>query len=157
MLRSKPDSMTILGTVGAESLLGMGDMLIMPPTSAHLQRVHGAYVSEGEIKKVVDHLKAQGKPVFDESILKPREEDVEAGGEEDELSDDLYDQALATVSEMRAVSISMLQRKMRIGYNRAARMIERMERDGVVGAADGAKPREVLIRQVGEMPGAGAM
>jgi len=143
--------------VGAEALLGMGDMLIMPPTSAHLQRVHGAYVSEGEIKKVVDHLKAQGKPVFDESILKPRDEDVEAGGEEDELSDDLYDQALATVSEMRAVSISMLQRKMRIGYNRAARMIERMERDGVVGPADGAKPREVLIRQVGEMPGAGAM
>ena len=155
MLRSKPDSMTILGTVGSEALLGMGDMLIMPPTSAHLQRVHGAFVSENEIKKAVDHLKAQGKPVYDESILKPREEDVEGGGEEDELSDELYDQALATVSEMRAVSISMLQRKMRIGYNRAARMIERMERDGVVGPADGAKPREVLIRAVGEM-GAGA-
>src|SRR3954466_8020518 len=157
MLRSKPDSMTILGTVGAEALLGMGDMLIQPPTSAHLQRVHGAYVSEAEIKRAVDHLKAQGKPVFDESILKAREEEVEGGGEEDELSDELYDQALATVSEMRAVSISMLQRKMRIGYNRAARMIERMERDGVVGAADGAKPREVLVRPVGEMPGAGAM
>jgi S-DNA-T family DNA segregation ATPase FtsK/SpoIIIE len=157
MLRSKPDSMTILGTVGAEALLGMGDMLIMPPTSAHMQRVHGAYVSETEIKRAVDHLKAQGKPVFDESILKPRDEDVEGGGEEDELSDELYDQALATVGEMRAVSISMLQRKMRIGYNRAARMIERMERDGVVGPADGAKPREVLIRAVGEMPGAGAM
>jgi S-DNA-T family DNA segregation ATPase FtsK/SpoIIIE len=155
MLRSKPDSMTILGTVGAEALLGMGDMLIMPPTSAHLQRVHGAFVSENEIKKAVDHLKSQGKPVYDESILKPRDEDVEGGGEEDELSDELYDQALATVSEMRAVSISMLQRKMRIGYNRAARMIERMERDGVVGPADGAKPREVLIRAVGEM-GAGA-
>ncbi len=157
MLRSKPDSMTILGTVGAEALLGMGDMLIMPPTSAHLQRVHGAYVSETEIKRAVDHLKSQGKPVFDESILKPRDEDVEGGGEDDDLSDELYDQALATVSEMRAVSISMLQRKMRIGYNRAARMIERMERDGVVGPADGAKPREVLIRAVGEMPGAGAM
>ncbi len=157
MLRSKPDSMTILGTVGAEALLGMGDMLIMPPTSAHLQRVHGAYVSENEIKHAVDHLKAQGKPVFDESILKPRDEDSEGGGEDDDLSDELYDQALATVSEMRAVSISMLQRKMRIGYNRAARMIERMERDGVVGPADGAKPREVLIRPVGEMPGAGAM
>jgi S-DNA-T family DNA segregation ATPase FtsK/SpoIIIE len=157
MLRSKPDSMTILGTVGAEALLGMGDMLIMPPTSAHLQRVHGAFVSETEIKRAVDHLKAQGKPVFDESILKPRDEEVEGGGEEDELSDELYDQALATVSEMRAVSISMLQRKMRIGYNRAARMIERMERDGVVGPADGAKPREVLIRAVGDMPGAGAM
>ncbi|MCY1016343.1 DNA translocase FtsK [Pyxidicoccus sp. MSG2] len=158
MLRSKPDSMTILGTVGAEALLGMGDMLIMPPTSAHLQRVHGAFVSENEIKRAVDHLKAQGKPVYDESILKPRDEEGEGGGgEEDELSDELYDQALATVSEMRAVSISMLQRKMRIGYNRAARMIERMERDGVVGAADGAKPREVLIRGVGDMPGAGAM
>ncbi len=157
MLRSKPDSMTILGTIGAEALLGMGDMLIMPPTSAHLQRVHGAYVSETEIKRAVDHWKAQGKPVFDESILKPREEEVEGGGEEDELSDELYDQALATVSEMRTVSISILQRKMRIGYNRAARMIERMERDGVVGPADGAKPREVLLRPVGEMPGAGAV
>lgn len=158
MLRSKPDSMTILGTVGAEALLGMGDMLIMPPTSAHLQRVHGAFVSEHEIKKAVDHLKAQGKPVFDESILKPRDEEGEGGGgEEDELSDELYDQALAAVSEMRSVSISMLQRKMRIGYNRAARMIERMERDGVVGPADGAKPREVLLRGLGEMPGAGAM
>jgi len=157
MLRSKPDSMTILGTIGAEALLGMGDMLIMPPTSANMERVHGAYVSEGEIKKAVDHLKAQGKPVYDESILKAREEDLEGGVEEDELSDELYDQALAVVSDMRQVSISMLQRKMRIGYNRAARMIERMERDGVVGPADGAKPREVLIRPVGEMPGAGAM
>src|SRR5438270_770766 len=152
MLRSKPDSMTILGTTGAEALLGMGDMLIMPPTSAHLQRVHGAFVSEIEIKRAVDHLKAQGKPVFDESILKPREEDVDANGNgEDELSDELYDQALAVIADMRQVSISMLQRKMRIGYNRAARMIERMERDGVVGAADGAKPRDVLIRPLGEM------
>jgi DNA segregation ATPase FtsK/SpoIIIE, S-DNA-T family len=152
MLRSKPDSMTILGGNGAEALLGMGDMLIMPPTSAHLQRVHGCFVSEAEIKRAVDHLKAQGKPVFDESILKPREEEgATDGGEEDELSDELYDQAIAIVSEMKQVSISMLQRKMRIGYNRAARMIERMERDGVVGAADGAKPRDVLVRSQGEI------
>jgi DNA segregation ATPase FtsK/SpoIIIE, S-DNA-T family len=156
MLRSKPDSMTILGTVGAESLLGMGDMLLMPPTSANMVRVHGAYVSETEIKRAVDHLKAQGKPVYDENILRPREEDLSDGGVDDELSDELYDQALAVVSEMRQVSISMLQRKMRIGYNRAARMIERMERDGIVGPADGAKPREVLLRPLGEMPGAGA-
>jgi S-DNA-T family DNA segregation ATPase FtsK/SpoIIIE len=156
MLRSKPDSMTILGTVGAEALLGMGDMLIQPPTSAHLQRVHGCYVSEVEIKRVVDQLKAQGKPVYDENILKPREDDGE-GAEEDDLSDELYDQAIAIVSEMRQVSISMLQRKMRIGYNRSARMIERMEREGIVGAADGAKPRDVLVRPVGQMPGAGAM
>jgi DNA segregation ATPase FtsK/SpoIIIE, S-DNA-T family len=152
MLRSKPDSMTIIGTVGAEALLGMGDMLIMPPTSAHLQRVHGCYVSETEIKKVVDHLKAQGKPVFDESILKPREEEGAEEGGEDELSDELYDQALAIVGEMKNVSISMLQRKMRIGYNRSARMIERMERDGVVGRADGAKPREVLIHSMSQHP-----
>ncbi|MEW5742161.1 MAG: DNA translocase FtsK 4TM domain-containing protein [Myxococcota bacterium] len=158
MLRSKPDSMTILGTIGAEALLGMGDMLIMPPTSAHLQRVHGCFVSESEIKRVVDHLKAQGKPNYDESILKPRDEDGAGEGvEEDDLSDELYDQAVAVVSEMRHVSISMLQRKMRIGYNRSARMIERMEREGLVGPADGAKPREVLIRPVGEMPGAGAL
>jgi S-DNA-T family DNA segregation ATPase FtsK/SpoIIIE len=157
MLRTKIDSMTILGATGAEALLGMGDMLILPPTSAHLQRVHGCFVSEVEIKRVVDHLKAQGKPVYDESILRPREEEdgtVEDGG--DELSDELYDQAVAVVSEMKTVSISMLQRKMRIGYNRAARMIERMERDGMVGAADGAKPREVLLRPLGMMPGAGA-
>jgi S-DNA-T family DNA segregation ATPase FtsK/SpoIIIE len=115
-------------------------------------------VSETEIKKVVDHLKAQGKPVYDESILKAREEENEGREEvEDELSDELYDQAIAIVSEMKNVSISMLQRKMRIGYNRAARMIERMERDGVVGMADGAKPREVLVRGIGQMPGAGAM
>src|SRR5713226_7202631 len=156
MLRTRPDSMTILGTSGAEALLGMGDMLLMPPTSAHLQRIHGAYVSKVEIKRAVDHLKSEGKPVFDESILRPREDELDSGVE-DELSDELYDQALAAVSEMRQVSISMLQRKMRIGYNRAARMIERMERDGVVGPPDGAKPRDVLIRPLGEMPGAGAL
>src|SRR5713226_7793003 len=157
MLRTKPDSMTILGTTGAEALLGMGDMLLMPPTSSNLERVHGAYVSEVEIKRAVEHLKSQGKPVFDDSILKPRGDEDEDGSVEDELSDELYDQALAAVSEMRQVSISMLQRKMRIGYNRAARMIERMERDGVVGPPDGAKPRDVLIRPLGEMPGAGAL
>ncbi|MDP1827125.1 MAG: DNA translocase FtsK 4TM domain-containing protein [Archangium sp.] len=157
MLRSKPDSMTILGTVGAEALLGMGDMLIMPPTSAHLQRVHGCFVSEAEIKKVVDHLKAQGQPVYDENILKPRDDEGDGESPEDDLSDELYDQAIAIVSEMRQVSISMLQRKMRIGYNRSARMIERMEREGLVGAADGAKPRDVLIRPVGQMPGTATM
>jgi S-DNA-T family DNA segregation ATPase FtsK/SpoIIIE len=156
MLRSRPDSMTILGTSGAEALLGMGDMLLMPPTSSNLERVHGAYVSEAEIKRAVDHLKAQGKPVYDDSILRPRDGEADAVGDDD-LTDELYDQALAVISEMRQVSISMLQRKMRIGYNRSARMIERMEREGLVGPADGAKPRDVLIRPVGELPGASAM
>ncbi len=151
-LRSKPDSMTILGCVGAEALLGMGDMLILPPTSAHLERVHGAFVSDGEITKVVAHLKAQGKPVYDESILKPRdEESEEGGGGTEEHADEMYDQCLAIVSEMHTVSVSMLQRKLRLGYNRAARIIERMEREGIVGPANGSKPREVLIRPVGEM------
>jgi S-DNA-T family DNA segregation ATPase FtsK/SpoIIIE len=129
-------------------------MLILPPTSAHLERVHGAYVSDAEIVRVVQHLKAQGKPVYDESILKPRDEESEEGGEgggQDELADEMYDQCLALVSEMRQVSVSMLQRKLRLGYNRAARIIERMERDGVVGPANGSKPRDVLIRPVGEM------
>lgn len=154
LLRSRVDSQTILDQPGAEKLLGMGDMLILPPTSAHIQRVHGALVTEKEIKRVVEHLKAQGSPVYDESILRAPEEEQEDGAMDDDLSDELYDQAVAIVSEMKTVSISMLQRKMRIGYNRSARMIERMEREGIVGPADGAKPREVLIRPVGEMPGA---
>ena len=137
--------MTILDSHGAEKLLGMGDMLILPPTSHHLQRVHGALVTEREIKRIVDHLKAQGALVYDESILKAPEEEEGGAGAEDDLSDELYDQAVAIVSEMKRVSISMLQRKMRIGYNRSARMIERMAREGIVGPADGAKPREVLV------------
>jgi DNA segregation ATPase FtsK/SpoIIIE, S-DNA-T family len=148
LLRSRVDSSTILDSPGAEKLLGQGDMLILPPTSSHIQRVHGALVTEKEIKKVVDHLKAQGKPVYDESILSEPQEDASAMAIEDDVPDELYDQAVAIVSEMRTVSISILQRKMRIGYNRSARMIERMERDGIVGAADGMKPREVLIHDV---------
>ncbi len=148
-LRSKPDSMTILGTPGAEALLGKGDMLVLPPTSANLTRVHGAFVSEQEIHAVVEHLKAQGKPVYDEEILRPREED-EDGLPEEDFSDELYDQAVRMVSEMRQVSISIVQRRLRIGYQRSARMIERMEREGIVGPADGAKPREVLVRSAAD-------
>jgi S-DNA-T family DNA segregation ATPase FtsK/SpoIIIE len=154
---SRHDSSTIINQQGAENLLGMGDMLIVPPGTSLLTRVHGPYVDEKEIHAVVEHWKAQGAPVYDPNILKPRAEDGE-GGEamEDEAPDELYDQALAALSDMRFISISLLQRKLRVGYNRAARMIERMERDGIVGPADGAKPREVLIRALGEMPGAGA-
>ena len=154
---SRHDSGTIINTPGAENLLGMGDMLILPPGTSTLTRVHGPYVDEKEIHAVVEHWKAQGAPVYDPNILKPRAEDGEGvEGIEDQGPDELYDQALASVGEMRFISISLLQRKLRVGYNRAARMIERMERDGIVGPADGAKPREVLIRAVGEMPGAGA-
>jgi len=150
---SRHDSATIINAPGAENLLGMGDMLILPPGTSTLTRVHGPYVDEKEIHSVVEHWKAQGAPVYDASILRPRAED-EGTPEDDEGPDELYDQAIAAVSDMRFISISLLQRKLRVGYNRAARMIERMEREGIVGPADGAKPREVLIRAVGEMPGA---
>jgi S-DNA-T family DNA segregation ATPase FtsK/SpoIIIE len=113
-------------------------------------------VDEKEIHAVVDHWKMQGAPVYDPNILRPRAEDSDGLAVDDEDPDELYDQAVAALADMRFVSISLLQRKLRVGYNRAARMIERMERDGIVGPADGAKPREVLIRPLGEMPGAGA-
>ena len=153
---SRHDSATIINTPGAENLLGMGDMLILPPGTSTLTRVHGPYVDEKEIHAVVEHWKAQGAPVYDPNILKPRAEDGEGLPQDDEGPDELYDQAIASLADMRFISISLLQRKLRVGYNRAARMIERMERDGIVGAADGAKPREVLIRALGDMPGAGA-
>lgn len=152
-LRSWQDSMTILGSKGAEALLGMGDMLILPPTSPNLQRVHGAFVSDEEIARVVDFLRKQGTPIYDESILRPRD-DEEAADEEGsgaaEDRDAMYDTCLALVSEMKSVSTSMLQRKLKLGYNRAARIIEQMEKEGIVGPANGSKPREVLIRPIGE-------
>jgi len=153
---SRHDSATIINTPGAEYLLGMGDMLILPPGTSTLTRVHGPYVDEKEIHAVVEHWKAQGAPVYDQSILRARPEDAEGAALDDEGPDELYDQAIAALADMRFISISLLQRKLRVGYNRAARMIERMEREGIVGPADGAKPREVLVRPLGEMPGAGA-
>ena len=152
---SRHDSATIINTPGAENLLGMGDMLILPPGTSTLTRVHGPYVDEKEIHAVVEHWKAQGSPVYDLNILKARAEDGEGLPQDEEGPDELYDQAIAALSDMRFISISLLQRKLRVGYNRAARMIEKMERDGIVGPADGAKPREVLIRALGEMPGTG--
>ncbi len=146
---SKVDSRTILDANGAEALLGNGDMLFNPPTSSELLRVHGAYITEEEIEKVVEHLKAQAEPVFDESILAAAERaDEPEGGEdgEDDPDDELYDQAVRIVAEMGQASTSMVQRKLRIGYNRAARLIERMEREGIVGPPDGSRPRKVLIQ-----------
>ena len=143
---SRVDSRTILDSVGAERLLGKGDMLFMPPGTSKLQRIHGAYVSEGEIKRVVEVLKKQQKPVYVDSILKPKvKEEAEEEGED---LDELYDQAVALVAKTRQASISMVQRRLRIGYNRAARLIEMMEKQGLVGPADGAKPREVYVRDI---------
>jgi S-DNA-T family DNA segregation ATPase FtsK/SpoIIIE len=139
---SKVDSRTILDTNGAESLLGNGDMLFLSPGIGRLQRLHGPYVSEGEIKRVVEFLKQQGTPSYHNEILEEKEE--EENGEE--MDDEKYQEALEFVMTKGDASISMIQRRFRIGYNRAARIIERMEREGVVGPSDGVKPREVLKR-----------
>jgi S-DNA-T family DNA segregation ATPase FtsK/SpoIIIE len=145
---SKIDSRTILDCNGAESLLGMGDMLFLPPGTAKMIRSHGAFVSDAEVLRVVDFLKKQGKPVYEKSILEMKESDSR-GAHEDEEDDPQYDAALALVAEARQASISMVQRRLRIGYNRAARIIEKMEREGVVGPSDGtSKPREVFINKL---------
>jgi S-DNA-T family DNA segregation ATPase FtsK/SpoIIIE len=147
---SKIDSRTILDQQGAENLLGMGDMLFTDRGQA-LRRVHGALVTDTEIKRMVDFLKLQGQPVYDMDILKPRgdEEGGEEGGALAEEGDDpLYDQAVRLVCETRLASVSMIQRRLQVGFNRASRMVERMEREGIVGAPNGSKPREVLAQAI---------
>ncbi len=140
---SKTDSRTILDANGAEALLGSGDMLFLPPGVSKLQRIHGAFVSEAEIKRLTDFLKTQKQAVYDESLLVIEEaEPSEADGDLDEK----YEAAVQIVKETRQVSISMIQRKLRIGYNRAARLVEIMEREGIVSSGDGGRPREVLIK-----------
>lgn len=144
---SRIDSRTILDSMGAEALLGMGDMLFLPPGVGYLQRVHGAFVSELEVQRVVEFLSRQGKPEYDKSILTAPPAAAEQAGEED--YDELWDDALKIVSDTRQASISMIQRRLRVGYNRAARMIEKMEQEGIVGPSDGSgKPREVLISKI---------
>jgi S-DNA-T family DNA segregation ATPase FtsK/SpoIIIE len=148
-LGSRHDSTTIINGPGAESLLGNGDMLVMTATQP-LTRVQGAFVSEEELKRVVDFLKLQGKPVYDDSILKARDGAGE-GSRDNDLEDPVYDQAMELVAQMDEVSVSKLQREMRLGYNKAAKIIERMEREGLVGPPNGVKPRQVLMR--GGTPG----
>jgi len=138
---SKVDSRTILDTNGAESLLGYGDMLFLSPGIGRLQRLHGSYVSEGEIKRIVEFLKQQGAPSYHHEILEEKD-DEEDGGEA--IDDEKYQEAVEFVASRGEASISMVQRRFRIGYNRAARIIERMEQEGIVGPSDGVKPREVL-------------
>jgi S-DNA-T family DNA segregation ATPase FtsK/SpoIIIE len=145
---SRTDSRTILDQMGAETLLGMGDMLYLPPGTGALQRVHGAFVSELEVQRVVDFLKKQGEPEYDKSILEAPPAG-ETGSDDGDDLDEKWDEALALVAETRQASISMLQRRLKVGYNRAARMIEKMEQDGIVGPSDGtSRPREVFINRM---------
>jgi S-DNA-T family DNA segregation ATPase FtsK/SpoIIIE len=142
---SRTDSRTILDQNGAEHLLGQGDMLFLPPGTSKLQRIHGAYVSEKEVGRLVAFLREQGQPEFDDTLTRLKEES-EAQETRGEDVDDMYDQAIRIVAETRNASISYLQRRLKVGYNRAARMIEQMELEGIVGPQDGTKPREVHVR-----------
>jgi S-DNA-T family DNA segregation ATPase FtsK/SpoIIIE len=143
---SKVDSRTILDTNGAEQLLGRGDMLFLPPGSSRLIRVHGSLVTEEEGTKVVDFLKAQGAPVYNERILEAPADEAEAAEGDGEL-DELYNEAVRIVLEMGKASTSALQRRLRIGYGRAASLLDGMQRAGIVGPPDGSKPRAVLIKK----------
>ena len=141
---SKIDSRTIIDMNGAENLLGNGDMLFLPPGTSKLERIHGAYISEAELMQVIEFLKAQGTPAYDQTVQEAQEKN-NAEDEEKEY-DERYDDAVALVTKTRQASISMIQRHLRIGYNRAARIVEVMEEEGIVGPSDGVKPREVLVR-----------
>lgn len=142
---SKIDSRTIIDTNGAEQLLGRGDMLFLPPGTSRLIRVHGAFLDETEISRIVSHIKAQGPPSYDETITQSDEEALgltETEGEHDEL----FEEALRICVEMKRASTSVLQRRLRIGYGRAAAILDVMEREGLIGQADGSRPRPVLGR-----------
>jgi S-DNA-T family DNA segregation ATPase FtsK/SpoIIIE len=141
---SRTDSRTILDMNGAEKLLGDGDLLFLPPGTAKLNRIHGAFVSEDEIKRITNFIKAQKDPDYlnDLSVASKESENADDEGEYDEK----YDEAVELVTRTGRASISLIQRHLRVGYNRAARMIEVMEREGVVGPPDGARPRQILAR-----------
>ena len=144
---SQFDSKTIIGTNGAENLLGWGDMLYMSPGIGGLERVHGSLVTDEEIMRTCEFVGGQDKPEYDESILRAPE--PEAGSDDQEQpKDELFDKAVEIIAQAQKVSVSFIQRKLSIGYNRAARMVEQMEEDGIVGPPNGSKPREVLIKDL---------
>jgi len=148
---SKVDSRTILDANGAESLLGRGDMLYLPAGSARVHRIHGPLVTEDEIVGVCDFWRAQAKANYNKQLLEPPKEDAvtaePAAAPQENYDDELYQEAIRVVCEMGRASTSTLQRRLRIGYGRAARLIDMMEKDGIVGPAEGTKPRELLKKK----------
>ena len=138
---SKVDSRTVLDANGAEALLGKGDMLFLQPGKEDLIRIQGALVKDAEIERVVEFIKAQGEPAYDDQILKEQQKNSLANGDKDEL----YDEAVRVIMESNQASVSILQRRMRLGYTRAARIIDMMEMEGLVGPFEGSKPRRILV------------
>ncbi|MGH9593280.1 MAG: FtsK/SpoIIIE domain-containing protein, partial [Bryobacteraceae bacterium] len=145
---TRVDSRTVLDVMGAEHLLGKGDMLFLPPGSSRLVRVHGSFVSESETNRVVEFWKAQAQPEYDKTFLIAPPVDEEEGEpeESDGVQDQMYQEAVRIVCEMGKASTSTLQRRLRLGYGRAARILDMMQRDGIIGPPDGSKPRDVLKR-----------
>jgi S-DNA-T family DNA segregation ATPase FtsK/SpoIIIE len=142
---SRTDSRTVLDANGAERLLGMGDLLHVPPGSSKLERIHGPYISEKEVQAVTEWSRQQGSPEFDPTLIRLKEESEKTEERGEEL-DELFDQAVDIVARNRIASISFVQRKLKIGYNRSARILEQMEADGIVGPQEGTKPREIFVR-----------
>jgi len=138
---SKVDSRTVLDMNGADKLLGRGDMLFLKPGEAKLTRAQGSLVSDKEIERVVSFIKAQAEPIYDEEILKGQSKSQQASGEKD----DMYDEAVRVIIESNQASVSILQRRLRLGYTRAARIIDTMEQEGLVGPFEGSKPRRLLV------------
>lgn len=145
---SRHDSRTILDSIGSEQLLGMGDALFIPPGKSKMERMHGAYISETEILRIVEFVKTQANPAYNEEILREPEGSDEDGGIAAEDYDELYDQAVKLVCESQRVSISSIQRHYRIGYNRAARIVELMESQGIVSKPNGQGQRQVLVEAI---------
>ncbi|HUA22446.1 MAG TPA: DNA translocase FtsK 4TM domain-containing protein [Bryobacteraceae bacterium] len=145
---TRVDSRTVLDVMGAEHLLGKGDMLFLPPGSSRLTRVHGAFVTEAEINRVVEFWKGQARPEYDQTFLQapPAEEEDAEAAEFEGAEDPAYTDAVRVVLEMGKASTSTLQRRLRLGYGRAARILDMMQREGIIGPPDGSKPREVLKR-----------
>jgi S-DNA-T family DNA segregation ATPase FtsK/SpoIIIE len=162
---SQTDSRVILDQGGAESLLGQGDMLFRGPGTSKLLRIQGAFVSEEEIARITDHWSAQGEPDFEETLLDETTPVKEEGpeGDFDPDQDDLLDEAIQLVVDTETASVSMIQRRLRVGYTRAGRLIDMLERRGVISGYEGSKPRQVLItaadlpRVLGAGPDAGAV
>jgi S-DNA-T family DNA segregation ATPase FtsK/SpoIIIE len=144
---SRVDSRTILDSMGAEKLLGKGDMLFMPPGTHRLIRIHGAMVSDEEMRRILNAIKKQKRPEYKDEIFNVATTEEEKSENEEDY-DEKYDEAVALVARDRQASISYVQRRLRVGYNRAARIIETMERDGVVGPSDGIRPREIYVNPI---------